>query len=98
MTNVRSQTSERIAHIVPIELEGGCWYALEDVCAALRVQRRKCAGLVAREHRHMYTQFGRCYNSRRIALIDRVGVEALVIRWSQEPRAAVMARLPTLPP
>lgn len=96
-TTQRSDT-ERIARLVPIELEGRCWYALEDVCAALRVQRSKCAGLVAEEHRRRYTQFRRGYRSRRIELIDRAGVEALVIRWSQEPRAAVMARLPTLTP
>lgn len=90
--------AERIARIVPMELDGGCWYALEDVCAALRVQRRKCAGLVTEAHRRRYTQFRRGYRSRRISLIDRAGVEAIVIRWSREPRAAVMARLPTRPP
>lgn len=90
--------AERIAWLEPLALDGIVWYRFADVCNALRVPAARCYGIVTQEHKRKHFVFRMGYRSITELLIDRKGVEALVIRWSREPRAEVMARLPTLPP
>ena len=90
---------ERIARLEPLMLEDGTvWYRFADVCNALRVPNSRCYGIITQEHKRKRFVFRMGYRSITELLIDRKGVEVLVIRWSREPHAEVMARLPTLPP
>lgn len=89
-------TVQRLAAIEPVELDGTPWWPLRAVCDALRLPDYSAAGrLVDARHKRKLLVCGRDWRMKKaVALIDRAGVERLVIRHVRDaPRAAVMAAL-----
>lgn len=87
----------RVARIEPLILDGVAWYRFAEVCNALRVPVRTCYGIVAPEHKRRHYIFRKGYRSIVELLIDRKGVEQLVIRFCREPRGEIMDHLSAAP-
>lgn len=85
--------TERIARLEPLVLDGIAWYRFGDVCNALHVPVSRCYGIVPQEHKRRHFVFRRGYRSIVELLIDRKGVEQLVIKFCREPRGEIMRRL-----
>lgn len=87
----------RIARIQPLMLDGIAWYRFAEVCRALRVPSRRCYGLVPQAHKRRHYVHRAGYRSIIELLIDRQGVEQLVIKFCRQPRGEVMAKLIAAP-
>jgi len=88
-------TVERISRLRPALVEDGrAWWSLRAVCDALRHADYRAAGrLIPPEHKRKWLDTPRDWRMRRAwCLIDRQGVERLVLRYCHDaPRWAVMA-------
>ena len=86
----------RLTDIEPTVLDGAPWWPLRAVCDALRtVDYNGAARLIDAGHKRRVITQPKDWRMRKCCcLIDRRGVERLVIRYCREiPRAAVMAAL-----
>lgn len=90
---IAKSETERIAWLEPLRLDGVVWYRFADVCAALHVPASRCYGIVTQEHKRRHFVYHRGYRSVIELLIDRKGVEQLVIKFCREPRGEIMKRL-----
>ena len=89
--------AKRFERIRPelVDRDGRRWWPLRAVCDALRCPNYRAASmLVPAGHKRRWVQHARDWRLKQaICLIDREGVERLVIRYSPVPRWAVMAAL-----
>lgn len=83
----------RFAALDAIRIDGAPWYRYAQVCRALRVPERKGARAVDAIHKRRYFEYHKGYRSTVILLLDRAGVEQMVIRYASAPRAALMGAL-----
>ena len=92
-----ADTVERIGRVRPTLVEDGRgWWSLRAVCDALRcADYRAASALIPPEHKRRWNDSPRDWKRRKAwCLIDRQGVERLVIRYCYDaPRWAVMAAL-----
>ena len=96
MDHTPSDMITRLTAIEPEEIDGRLWWEFRRVCDALRLCDRNAAGrLIAPEHKRRKWLVGRDWRMKKaIGLIDRYGVEALVIRHCRDaPRGEIMAAL-----
>ena len=87
---------DRLAAIEPTAIDGKPWWPLRAVCDALRTMDYAAAARLidAGHKRRVITRAMDWRMKQSRCLIDRAGVERLVIRYCREaPRAAVMAAL-----
>jgi len=92
-----ADTVERIGRVRPTLVEDGRgWWSLRGVCDALRcADYRAASSLVPPGHKRRWKDSPRDWKRRKAwCLIDRQGVERLVIRYCHDaPRWAVMSTL-----
>lgn len=92
-----NDTVERIGRVRPTVVEDGReWWSLRAVCDALRRSNYQAASaLIPSEHKRRWKDSPRDWKRRKAwCLIDRQGVERLVIRYCHDaPRWVVMAAL-----
>lgn len=92
-----ADTVERIGRVRPTLVEDGRgWWSLRAICDALRRSDYQAASaLIPSEHKRRWKDSPRDWKRKKAwCLIDRKGVERLVIRHCRDaPRAAVMAAL-----
>lgn len=95
----------RLAGVEPVLLEGARWWPIAEICEALRIPwDRRCYAysLVPPASKRPLVVHGRrmrMIDRRRICVIDRAGVERLVIRYSRGvARGELMAALDRGPP
>lgn len=92
-----SDTVDRVGGIRPVLVEDGRgWWSLRAVCDALRRSDYQAASaLIPPERKRRWKDSPRDWKRRKAwCLIDRKGVEWLVIRYCHDaPRWAVMAAL-----
>ena len=88
-------TAARLGRIRPTVVEDGRgWWPLRAVCDALRfMDYRTASALIPPEHKRRWKDSPQDWRRRKAwCLIDREGVERLVIRYCHDmPRWAVMA-------
>lgn len=96
MTTV-SDTVDRVGRIRPVLVEDGRgWWPLRAVCDALRhMDYRAASLLIPPEHKRRWRDKARDWRRRRAwCLIDRRGVELLVLRYCRDaPRWEIMDAL-----
>lgn len=89
-------TAARMGRLRPTVVEDGRgWWSLRAVCDALRCEPRIASALIPSEHKKRWKTRPRDWRMRQAwCLIDRSGVERLVIRFCHDaPRWAAMAAL-----
>jgi hypothetical protein len=89
-----SDTIERLERLAPLWIDGKAWWRQADVRWALRVpMNASLSALVPPEHRRTIAA-GQWPHHKRVGLIDRAGVEKLILRYGgRTPRAALLAAL-----
>ena len=88
--------AERLGRVRPtlVDGDGRAWWGYRAVCDALRVDYRVGSKLIPPEHKRRWVQSPRDWRMKRsLCLLDRKGVEVLVIRYCRSPRWAAMAAL-----
>ena len=89
--------AERLGRVQPtlVDGDGRRWWPLRAVCDALRCPNYRAASmLVPAGHKRRWVQHARDWRLKQaVCLIDREGVERLVIRYSPVPRWTMMAAL-----
>jgi hypothetical protein len=89
--------AKRFERIRPelVDRDGRRWWPLRTVCDALRCSNYRTASmLIPAGNKRRWIKHARDWRRKQaICLIDREGVERLVIRYSNAPRWAVMAAL-----
>lgn len=92
-----NDTVNRVGRVRPTVVEDGRgWWSLRGICDALRcMDYRAASTLIPPEHKRRWMDSPRDWKRRKAwCLIDRQGVERLVIRYCHDaPRWAVMATL-----
>lgn len=92
-----ADTVARIGRVRPTLVEDGRgWWPLRGICDALRyMDYQAAAALIPPEHKRRWKDSPRDWKRKKAwCLIDRKGVERLVIRYCHDaPRWAVMAAL-----
>lgn len=83
----------RIQRVEPVIVNGESYYRLEDVCEALRCDKRRASRMIPGEHKRRHYEFHRGYRSRIVSIIDRHAVERLAIKFGSSPRAEIVASL-----
>lgn len=89
-----SDTIERLERLEPVWIDGKAWWRQADVRRALQVpMNANMSALVPPEHRRTIAA-GQWPHRKRVGLVDRAGVEKLILRYGgRTPRAALLAAL-----
>lgn len=87
-------TLSRLERLEPVWIDGKAWWRQADVRRALRVpMNASMSALVPPEHRRTIAA-GQWPHRKRVGLVDRAGVEKLILRYGgRTPRAALLAAL-----
>ena len=91
-----TDTTERLLRLEPTILDGVPWWPLRAVCNALRIPSPgTAAALIDPAHKRRVISRPRDWKMKRsVCLIDRQGVERLVIRYGgTTPRRDLLAAL-----
>lgn len=91
-----TDTTERLSRLKPTILDGVPWWPLRAVCDALRISNpNDAAALIDPAHKWRLIITPRDWRMRKtVGLIDRQGVERLVIRYGgTTPRRDLLAAL-----
>lgn len=87
-------TIERLERLEPVRIDGKAWWRQADVRRALQVpMNANMSALVPPEHRRTIAA-GQWPHRKRVGLVDRAGVEKLILRYGgRTPRAALLEAL-----
>lgn len=89
-----SDTIARLERLEPVWIDGKAWWRQADVRRALQVpMNANMSALVPPEHRRTIAA-GQWPHRKRVGLVDRAGVEKLILRYGgRTPRAALLEAL-----
>lgn len=86
-------TADRLRRLEPVQIDGALYWETQKVCDALQIGAIRARALkkVPLAHRStMVVKIDR-WTKKRVSVIDREGVEILLIEYGREPRHQLLA-------